>query len=98
MSEEYFDFMVRSLEFHAKNLPGFIVVEEKPQDPERPSDAVECDHCGGSGHDGFDREHPPNPYVCGECDGRKWVSGENDQVDLTGDPGRPNSKKDVIAG
>jgi len=30
---------------------------------------VTCFWCKGSGHDGHDREYPPNPYVCQICDG-----------------------------
>lgn len=33
MSEEYFDFLLMSLDFHAKHLPGFIV-EPDPQEPD----------------------------------------------------------------
>ena len=28
-----------------------------------------CIHCMGSGNDGFDRQDPPNPYICPNCKG-----------------------------
>ena len=37
---------------------------------------IECPICDGSGHEGFDREDPPNPYVCSCCDGAKELSLE----------------------
>jgi len=41
-----------------------------------PADWVTCEYCGGSGDDGFDRCYPPNPYICGKCDGKGKVSPE----------------------
>jgi hypothetical protein len=35
---------------------------------------ITCPICEGSGHEGFDREDPPNPYVCQYCDGEKELS------------------------
>lgn len=32
-----------------------------------------CPQCGGSGEDGFDRCHPPNPYICDLCQGSGLV-------------------------
>lgn len=29
----------------------------------------DCSHCRGTGEDGHDRCHPPNPYICEKCDG-----------------------------
>ena len=27
-----------------------------------------CPECGGIADNGFDREYPPNPYVCTKCE------------------------------
>lgn len=34
-------------------------------------DLSRCPLCGGSADNGFDRQDPPNPYVCTKCEVRK---------------------------
>jgi len=46
--------------------------EIKPE-ADVPDDWVTCVYCSGSGTDGFDRCHPPSPYVCASCDGKGKV-------------------------
>lgn len=47
------------------------VVEERlaelqRSEPHEP-DISKCPKCGGPADQGFDREHPPNPYWCTKC-------------------------------
>ncbi len=85
MSQEYFDFLINALDFHAKNHPTFITKEKPEEEPPIPADWVTCEYCGGTGADGFDRCYPPNPYVCDKCDGKGKVPPETAASWPTGD-------------
>lgn len=37
-----------------------------------------CPKCGGVADNGFDREYPPNPYLCTKCNKQKLTEQIND--------------------
>jgi len=76
MSEQEWDFMLLALKFYGEHHPTFVAKKKPEEKSPTPSDWVTCEYCSGSGHDGFDRSYPPNPYICGECDGKGKVSPE----------------------
>ena len=54
-----------------------IIRRQMPdKEPPIPANWVSCEYCGGTGEDGFDRCHPPNPYICEKCSGKGKVSPE----------------------
>lgn len=45
-----------------------VLGESRKTARNKPSGEI-CPRCDGSGIDGYDREYPPNPYICDMCKG-----------------------------